>query len=210
MFKNTLFTLRGSVIALALAGCASFASADTSYHATIDTSSMSGAGWLDMSFLPGMTPAVGATVTLSNFSGNFGGEVDLTGDANGALPGSFTMGNSTAYNDVFQALTLGGSFSFDINFSGAYENTSGTVGTSLGVGLLSGDQSTYLGNPTGNLFQIDLMPMQGSTLSSVNVSMLAGDIASVTAAVPEPSQYLLLLGGLCVLGAVTARRRSAR
>lgn len=202
MFKSTLFTLRGSLLALALAGCAGFASADTNYHATIDTSSMSGPGWLDMAFQPGMVPAVGATVTLSNFSGNFGSDVELEGDASGALPGSFTMNNSTDYNDVFQALTLGGSFSFDISFSGAYQTTPGAAGSTLAVSLLSGD-GAYLGNPNGVLFQIDLVPLQSNSLS-----VLAPDVAVLAAAaVPEPSQYLLMLGGLCLLGAVTARRR---
>lgn len=204
MFKNTLFTLRGGLLALALAGCASFANADTSYHATIDTSSMSGEGWLDLTFLPGMEQAVGATATLSNFSGAFGSGLDLSGDASGALPGSFTLGNGQSWNEVVQALTLGGSFSFDVSFSGAYQNTAGT-GTTLGVGLLTSDQGAYLGNPAGNLFEIYLTPLQSNSSS-----VFAADVATLAvavAAVPEPSEYLLLIGGLCVLGAVSARRR---
>jgi len=200
--------LRHSLLALALAGTAALAQADTTYHASIDTHAFSGTGWLDFALIPGQLPAAGASVTLSNFSGAFGSEFSLEGDAGGSLASGFTLGNASFFNDLFHAVTLGGNFSFDITIGGAFETTPGTVGTTLGIGLLAGDQFTYLGNPDGNLFQFELTPMLGQSPGRIDLSVLAGSVATVSA-VPEPSQYALLIGGLAMLGAA-ARRRAAR
>lgn len=203
--------LRRTAVALALSGLAALAGAaelpaGNSFHAQIDTSAFSGAGWLDLQFNPGMLPAVGATVTLSHFTGAFGSEFYLEGGASGALPGSITLSNTSSFNDLFHSLTLGGQFGFDVSFGGAYTSTAGTVGTTFSVGLLGADQMSYLGNPDGVLFQVELTPMFGGAPASTSLTMLAGNVASITA-VPEPSSYLMLVGGLALLGGALRRQK---
>lgn len=213
---NTIQTLnaarlRRTAVALALSGLTALAGAadlpaGSTFHAQIDTSAFSGAGWLDLQFNPGMLPAVGATVTLSHFTGAFGSEFYLEGGASGTLSGSITLSNTSSFNDLFQSLTLGGQFGFDLSFSGAYTGTAGTVGTTFSVGLIGADQFSYLGNPNGPLFQVELTPTFGGTPASTSLTMMAGNVASISA-VPEPSTYLLLVGGLAVLGGAVRRQK---
>lgn len=205
MFAMTLKrTLRHAVLAALLAGSSSLALADTlSYHVEIDTSQFSGAGFLDFAFLAGNSSAPGASATLSNFSGAFGALESQEGNVSGSLPGTLTFGNGGAYNDWFHNVTLGGKFAFNVVFGGDFLNTAGNAGTTFGVGLL--DASTYLGNVNGNLVQFELMPVNGGLPASIAGSTYAS-IASISA-VPEASEWMMLTGGLALIGFALRRRQ---
>ncbi len=192
-----------SLLALALAASAGLSQAAT-FHAEIDTSAFTGSGWLDFQFFPGTAEAVGAAATLSHFTGAFGIDYERRGGS-GSLANSVSLFNAGLGGNLFHSLTLGGKFGFDVSFSGDFVNTAGTVGTTFSVGLLGQDQSSYLGNPDGALFKIELMPMN----LNISPEVLNNSISTVTAAVPEPASYALLLGGLAMVG-LFARRRQVR
>lgn len=199
-------TLRRAVLAAVLAASSSLALADPlGYHVEIDTSAFSGAGFLDFAFIAGNSPAPGASATLSNFSGAFGALESLEGNVSGSLPGTLTFGNSGAYNDWFHNVTLGGKFAFNIVFGGDFLTTAGNAGTTFGVGLLDASGMSYLGNVNGNLLQFELTPVYGGAPASVAGSTYAS-IASISA-VPEASEWMMLTGGLALIGLALRRRQ---
>ncbi|WP_317201874.1 NF038129 family PEP-CTERM protein [Janthinobacterium sp.] len=209
MFSLTLTLQRGArrlTLALLMAGAAAVAAAApaSNYHVEIDTSRFSGAGFLDFAFIAGNAGAPAASATLSHFSGAFGQLVTQEGDVSGALPGSLRFGTGAFYNDLFHSVTLGGKFSFDIQFGGAFLSTPGTTGTTFGVGLLDAGGGNYLGNPGGNVVQFELMPSPGVGPGSVSGAGYS-DFASISA-VPEAGEWLMLSAGLGLLG-WRARRR---
>ncbi len=199
-------TLRRALLAAVLAASSSLALADPlGYHVEIDTSAFSGAGFLDFAFIAGNSPAPGASATLSNFSGAFGALESLEGNVNGSLPGTLTFGNSGAYNDWFHNVTLGGKFAFNIVFGGDFLTTAGNAGTTFGVGLLDASGRRYLGNVNGNLLQFELTPVYGGAPASIAGSTYAS-IASISA-VPEASEWMMLTGGLALIGLALRRRQ---
>ncbi|MGK5020574.1 NF038129 family PEP-CTERM protein [Janthinobacterium lividum] len=200
-------TLRRVALAAMLAASSSVALADPlGYHVEIDTRAFSGAGFLDFAFIAGNDPAPGASATLSHFSGAFGALESKEGSVSGSLPGTLVFGNSGAYNDWFHHVTLGGKFGFNIVFSGDFLNKSGNVGTTFGVGLLDASATSYLGNVNGNLLQFELTPLNGGLPASIAGSTYAS-IATISA-VPEASEWMMLTGGLALIGFALRRRQS--
>src|SRR5471032_1914296 len=205
---NLNLTLRRAVLAALLAAGSSVAMADPlHYHVEIDTSQFSGAGFLDFAFLAGNSPAPGATATLSQFSGAFGALDSKEGNVSGSAPGTLVFGNGGGYNDWFQNVSLGGKFAFDIVFGGDFLGTNGNMGTTFSLGLLDQSASAYLGNPNGIWLQFDLMPLHDALPASIAASSYAS-IASVSA-VPEVSEWMMLTGGLALIGFTLRRRRVA-
>lgn len=199
-------TLRRAVLVALLAASSSLALADPlSYHVEIDTSQFSGTGFLDFSFIAGNSPAPGASAILSNFSGAFGALESQEGSVSGSLPGTLTFGNSGAYNDWFHNVTLGGKFGFNIVFGGDFLNTAGNAGTTFGVGLLDYTGIAYLGNANGNVLQFELTPLNGGLPASIAGSSYAS-IATISA-VPEASEWMMLTGGLALIGFALRRRQ---
>ena len=207
MFAPTFnLTLRRAVLAALLAGSSSLALADPlAYRVEIDTSQFSGAGFLDFAFIAGNSPAPSASAVLSNFSGAFGALASQEGNVSGSVPGTLTFGNGGAYNDWFHNVTLGGKFGFNVVFGGDFLNTAGNAGTTFGVGLLDYTGMAYLGNANGNLLQFELTPLNGGLPASIAGSTYAS-IASISA-VPEASEWMMLTGGLALIGFALRRRQ---
>ena len=207
MFAPTFnLTLRRAVLAALLAGSSSLALADPlAYRVEIDTSQFSGAGFLDFAFIAGNSLAPGASAVLSNFSGAFGALASQEGNVSGSVPGTLTFGNGGAYNDWLHNVTLGGKFGFNVVFGGDFLNTAGNAGTTFGVGLLDYTGTSYLGNANGNLLQFELMPLNGGLPASIAGSTYAS-IASISA-VPEASEWMMLTGGLALIGFALRRRQ---
>jgi hypothetical protein len=106
-------------LAISLAGFTKSGAA--TYSLMIDTSAEAGAvGSLDFNFNPGPLTTQAASVQILNFSsdGTLSGSPTTTGDVSGALPGSLTFDNGTAFNDYFQGFTFGSSLSFQVSLYG--------------------------------------------------------------------------------------------
>jgi hypothetical protein len=171
------------------------------YHVDVNTTGLSWQGNLDFQFNPGGSSAAAATATVSNFQTSGGGltpSITLTGNATGLLPGTLTLGNSTAYNDAFQGFTFGNSFSFDLTLSGAaVGQPGGTFGSSFAVSLYDAAGVTPLltTDPNGSVLAITLNANGTTSLESfaqspTDSTPAAG--ASLVSATPEPSSLVLL------------------
>ena len=194
--------LSRSLLALALGACGS-AFAGPVYHVAIDTAGLgSGTAFLDL-VLGAETGAAPVTANLSHLEGAFGEYTDRSGDSSGNVSGGVTLVNDASYSDLFQAILLGGLFTFDLSFDSGANPGGNPTGTTFSASLYNGDLSDYLALPA-NLVEISLMPGQADVVSPANAY---ARVSTDAAAVPEPSALLLVAIGL-IMAMATLRRRA--
>lgn len=202
-----MFTIKNlfsrALLALALMSSAGATlAAPVAYRVAIDTSSLSGEGLLDFSFIGGGTYQ-SANAVLSNFSGSFGDVYDAFGAVTGDTTSSITFGNLPGDNYLTQVVNFGGLFRFDALFDAAPAD----VGTLFGVNLYLPEFADFaLGE--GALVGIELNA-NGSITPEVRrpyATLTPMDIAEV----PEPGQWLLMAIGLFAMCSTMRRVRRVR
>lgn len=201
--STPLHLLRRLLLSLVLSGTALGALAGpTSFHVAVNTTTLAGTGWLDFFFGP-TTAAPGATATLSNFSDSFGAvDAGVSGTYASGPGGAYSLTNGPGFNYLSRMVSLGGTLSFDVGFSGAFLTQTGNEGSVFSVALFD-QNGGVVGNPTG-VATFDLMATSAATITSGSAAQFANVAAAV--AVPEPAEWLLMMSGLLAIAFVNRRR----
>ena len=209
--KLPVASMRRALLALALGACASLASAASTFHVELDTSSIASTGWIDLQFNPGDPSSPLAQASLTGFTG-FGDSATavLTGNAGGSLAGGYTLVNNDpgGLNALFHAVDFGGKIGFDVTFSGAAD-PGAAFGSSFYVGLYNQARDTLLGtnDPSGALVLLNWTPA-GTVVPTMLGNTIGTSVAAVSA-VPEAETWLMLGAGLALVGGAARRRQRA-
>jgi hypothetical protein len=192
------------VAAIMLAASSAFAS--LSYNVSVDTSSLSGDGYLYFQFAPGNS-AQDASASISGFNvaggSLFTDAPVLNGGASGVLP-TISIANSSGLNDYTQGIHFGNSFAFTLLLDGPAVNApngSALGGSSFLFALsTNADGSGALLSSDGTLLTLDL-DTHGAATANVAASQVTADVTPT----PVPAAAWLLGSGL--MGLVGLRRR---
>jgi hypothetical protein len=199
MFNFKTF-VKQALLAATLAFGIGSATAGPTYHVDIDTTNYAGAGSIDF-WMSSLTGASGALATVSNFTGSLGAETFRFGGVGGALPASTGFDNSQSFSSVTHDVILGNKFAFDVSFSGDFLTVPG-FGSTFSVAMYDA-LGNYLVQPDF-LVEFSLTPVTFDNTASVAYS----NARNVRVSVPEPSDMLLVMTGLGLVGFM--RRRSGK
>lgn len=195
--KNLTSVILRALVALTIFTGSSQAFASPIYHVTVDSSGLSGQGYLDFLFL-GTLSAATADVKLTNFTGAFDTSTATMINAEGSLATGVTIHNDAGWNEFAQLANFGGLFGFDVEFSVANDASGGTT---LSIALLDAGLNNYAAGTSGDLATVQLYPSQAPAFS-VGARAVAGP-----AAVPEPATMAQMGLGLALLLGSLRRRR---
>lgn len=207
---------KGALLFIATFLCfASMASAaPIAYDVTVDTSSiLDTAGSVDFNFNPGPLVTQPASLQILDFTsdGTLAGGPTLTGHVTGALPGTVTFDNGTAFNDYFEGFTFGSKLSFQVSLSGpALSSPDGTStsGSTFAFSMFSDAAGTIpaLTADTADGFAFTVgVSLDGTT--PVTNSSAQTTVVPVTPAVPEPGTLPLMAAGMGLWLAFRFRRQ---
>lgn len=178
------------------------------YQVTVDTSSLEGTnGYVDFQLNPADISAPGAIAEVSNLQGSMVlfSNPDIFGDISGALPGTLTLSNGTAFNDYFQAVQFGHSFSFTLDIGGEFLTQPSLLGSSFALSLYAVDGVNPLlsSDVSGAvaIFELANQSVAFQTFADSN-----GTHAAQVSTVPVPAAGWLLLSGLLGMCGFARRR----
>ena len=197
--------IQSAILIAAMAFGAAPAFAGPTYNVTIDTSRLSETSGLLDFFLTSNADSPDLTsVTLTNFTGNFGAEYAREGDV-ADIAGGYVIGSGAGWSWLTRTVNLGGSFGFTVGFADGF---GGIDAVGLAVSLFDANQQQYLG-ADGPLVFFTLVPETDGAPSFVTVEAdnARTTVAEAVAEVPEPSDLLLMLTGLALAGFATRRAR---
>jgi hypothetical protein len=184
-----------------------------SFKIDVDTSPLSGSnGFLDLQLNPSDGSAPRAIANVGSLLGSISltGAPATTGDVIGALPGTVALANSAAFNDYFQPVQFGTSFSLLVDFADDFLTQPSFSSSVFALSLYdsTGASPLLTTDPTGSLalFQLDF---DGITFQTFPVAPGAISAAQVSpTAVPLPATaWLFLLGLLPMFSLQRSRHR---
>jgi hypothetical protein len=186
-----------AIVALLMFSGSGHVLASPVYHVSIDSSGLSGQGYLDFLFL-GLGSAAAADVRLTNFTGDFDRSTTTASNADGSLDAGVTIHNDTGWNEFGQLANFGGLFTFDVQFNVADDPAA--AGSSLSIALLDPDLIHYFNGTAGDMVTFQVAPGQPASFT----------VSDNAAVVPEPAPLAQMATGLVLLFGTLRRNRPSR
>jgi hypothetical protein len=180
------------------------------FRVDLNTSPLAGSsGFVDLQLNPadGLAPSATATVTGAAGDLVLQGAPLIDGAVQGALPGTVTLANGTAFNDYFQTAVFGNSFSFLVDFAGDFLSSLSASGSSFALSLYDDDGVSPLltTDPSGALLRFDLSAAGITFQTFADAQGRTAATVTPQAAAPVPAPTPLLLMGVGLLSWCAAR-----
>lgn len=202
MFNVKHFFQR-ALLALSLTGAMALAHASPmSYHVTVNTTSLSNAGFFDASLASSTGAAQGLTANLSNLMGAFTGVDNSVSYSYTTTANGFSLSNA-APNYLSQTADFGSVLSFDVLFSGAF--FTGVNGETSNLLFALYDIN---GAQIGDFGGFNFAASGADRISLLPNSSFITVVANADAAVPEPTALLLMLTAFGVMAVMVKRRQA--
>jgi hypothetical protein len=191
--------LRHVVLALGLAAASLTAGATVlpTYHIDVANTATADVGFISFTFGTVGDGAAAVTASLSHFTGTPLSEGEVSNDVRSTADG-YDFGNAGTFNDLYTGVN--GPFAFDLNFSEGFLGFNNASDNNGFFSIALYDSSgIVIGNSDGAL---------NFALSNTGVTVTSNsDLLSLTqvtaVAVPEPSDWMLMLTGLVFVVAMT-------